>query len=198
MIKAILFDVDGIVLTARTQFFSHRFAAEQGIPKEAVEEFFLGNFKKCSFGQADLKEEVAPFLPKWGWQGTVEEFLTHWFESESTKDEAVLALVEVLREKGVKCYIATRQEKYRFRYLLDVVGLKERFDGAFCTCEIGCDKKDPKFYEYILKVLGLAAGEVLFFDDSQSNVDAALSLGIDAYLYQSAEQIQQVLAESSH
>lgn len=85
MIKAILLDVDGLVLEPRKQFFSERLAYEQGVPADSVKEFFLGNFKKCSFGQADLKEEITPFLSKWNWQGSVDELLTYWFESESTK-----------------------------------------------------------------------------------------------------------------
>ena len=48
-IKAILFDVDGIVIVGRKQFFSQKLAEQQGISKENIEEFFLGNFKKCSF-----------------------------------------------------------------------------------------------------------------------------------------------------
>lgn len=192
--KAILFDVDGVVLEARTEFFSERFAREQGIPKEEVQGFFLGIFKECSFGRADLKEVVVPFLARWKWQGSVEEFLTHWFESESTKDEAVLEVIATLRSKGILCYIATRQEKYRLQYLLEGIGLKKHFDGAFCTCVIGYDKKEPEFYAYILKELGLAPSEVLFFDDTQANVEMACALGITSYRYEGVESLQEVVA----
>ena len=183
MIKAILFDVDGLVLKARSQFFSERLAQEQGIPNEEVAEFFKNDFKKCSFGTADLKEVISPYLPKWKWSGSVDELLTYWFETESTKDLDVLDVVKSLRGKGVRCYIATRQEKYRLEYLLEIVGLKEYFDGAFCTCTIGHDKNTGEFYEYILRELKLDPLEVLFFDDTQANVDAAHGLGIESYFY---------------
>ena len=190
MIKAILFDVDGLVIEARKQFFSEKLAEEQGISNDVVTEFFRGNFKKCTFGQADLKEEIAPFLPKWKWEGSVDELLTYWFESESTKDEAVLDIVTALRDKGIKCFITTRQEKYRLEYLLENVGLKDYFDGAFCTCDIGYDKNDPEFYKYILKELNFEPSEILFFDDTQANVDTAQDLGIEAYFYEGLETLK--------
>ncbi len=195
MIKAVLFDVDGLVLKARTQFFSHRLAAEQNIPREAVEEFFLGNFKKCSFGQADLKEEIMAYLPKWKYKGSIDDLLMYWFDSESTKDEAVLDVVSVLRKGGIACYIATRQEKYRLQYLLDDIGLKNHFDGAFCTCTIGFDKKDIRFYEHILNELALNPSEVLFLDDTPINVETAKSIGIDAHLYEGIEQLKGLAAD---
>jgi putative hydrolase of the HAD superfamily len=191
MIKAILFDVDGLVLKARKRFFSEKLAEEQGISNEAVTEFFLGNFKKCTLGQADLKEEIAPFLEKWKWQGSVDDLLNYWFESESTKDEDVLKIITALRNKGIKCYIATRQEKYRFEYLLEEVGLKEYFDGAFCTCNIGYDKNDERFYKFILQEIHLQPSEMLFFDDTQSNVDTAKELGMESYFYSGIEILKE-------
>ncbi|CAN5683533.1 hypothetical protein BH11PAT2_BH11PAT2_03800 [soil metagenome] len=182
-IKAVLFDLDGIVIVGRKRFFSERLAQEQNIPMEAVLEFFQNDLKPCSFGQADLKEKLAPYLVKWNWQGSVDDLLDYWFSSESTRDEEVLAIVKQLRDRGVKCYIATRQEKYRLQYLLDVVGLKDDFDGIFCTCNIGFDKSDPAFFKHALAELGLEPKEVLYFDDLQKNVDTASGLGISAHFY---------------
>lgn len=191
MIKAALFDIDGIIITGRKQFFSHKLAEQQGVPRESVEEFFLGNFKKCSFGKADLKEEVAPYLSKWKWQGSVDDLLKFWFEAENTKDEKVIKIISALRSREVKCYIATRQEKYRLQYLLDEVGLRDYFDGVFCTCNIGYDKKEPEFFHHVLKKLGLEPQEILFLDDSQSNIDNARLLGVEAYLYDNLEVLKE-------
>jgi putative hydrolase of the HAD superfamily len=193
-IKAALFDVDGIVIVGRTRFFSERLAEEHNIPMEEVMKFFLNDLKPCSFGSADLKEQIAPYLTAWNWQGTVDDFLNYWFSSESTKDEVVLDIVKKMRENGIKCYIATRQEKYRLQYLLDVVGLKDEFDGAFCTCNIGSDKSDSAFFEYVFNELDLKPEEILFFDDTQKNIDTAKGMGIDAHFYDSIEVLKAQVA----
>lgn len=181
--KVALFDLDGIVVVGRQRFFSERLAEMQGIQLTEVQAFFLNDLKPCSMGKADLKEAIAPYLPKWKWKGTVEDLLSLWFESERTLDERVLTRVRELREANIDCYIATRQEKYRKDYLLNVVGLKDIFDGIFCTCDIGFDKSSPEFFEVIRSTLGVEYEEMLFLDDTQKNVDTAQALGVDAHFY---------------
>lgn len=191
MTKAVLFDLDGIVIVGRTKYFSHRLAEEKGLALEKVDAFFDNDFKSCVRGTCDLKEGVAPHLPGWGWEGTVDEFLEKWFSSERTLDAEVIRIIDRLRAKGVKCYIASRQEKYRMRYLLDEVGLNGHFDGTFCTSDIGYDKSEPEFWERVLAELPLSAEEILFFDDKQKNVDMARSFGIDAHFYEGIGVLQE-------
>lgn len=190
MIKAVLFDIDGIVVVGREKYFSLQYAEKHNVPKEDVEAFFLGDFKKCVFGTCDLKKEIASYLPRWQWKDGVDAFLEYWFNSESTTDPEVLNIIDALRAKGYPCYIASRQEKYRMQYLLETVGLKKHFDGTFCTCDIGHDKSEPEFWQEVLKELGLKPEEVLFFDDKKKNVAMACSLGIQAYFYDSIEVLR--------
>jgi putative hydrolase of the HAD superfamily len=185
-----LFDLDGIVITGRKHYFSYRLSQEHNIPVKLVEEFFLNGFRECSFGKADLKEKIAPFLIKWNWKGTVEDLLEYWFTSEGTINKEVLKIIGDLRSKGIKCYIATRQEKYRMQYLLDTVGLKNYFDGVFCTCDIGYDKWQLEFFEYVFKKLKLKPQEIMFFDDTQKNIDIISKEGVHAYFYENIDTLK--------
>jgi putative hydrolase of the HAD superfamily len=189
-IKAILFDVDGIIIVERTKLPSERIAEEFNIPLADVREFFINDLKPCSMGKADLKEKLALYLPKWNFNGSVQDLLDFWFACDSKKDEVTLVLVKTLREQGIACFIATRQEKYRLAYLLNVVGLKKDFDGAFCTCEIGFDKCEEGYWRYVFESLGLQPEEIMFFDDSQKNVDMAKSLGVDAHFFSGRDVLE--------
>ncbi|HEX8591264.1 MAG TPA: HAD-IA family hydrolase [Candidatus Paceibacterota bacterium] len=190
MIKAALFDVDGVILVGRECLFSERLAKHQDIPGAHVSEFFAKDFKKCSFGKADLKEVLTPYLSKWKWKGSVDDLCSFWFENEGIIDAELLAIVTKLRGSGIKCYVATRQEKYRLKYLVDSLGLKNHFDGVFSTCDVGFDKDTFEFYENIFHQTGLAPDEILFFDDKEVNVKTARSLGIRACFYQGIEDLK--------
>src|SRR4051812_21978094 len=109
-IRAVLFDLDGLVFVRRPKLFSEQFAEEYDVPLEDVREFFVKDLKPCSMGQADLKEKIAPYLKKWNWPHDVESFLNYWFRSCNETDDAVMYRVSELREHGIECYIATRQE----------------------------------------------------------------------------------------
>lgn len=192
-IKAILFDLDGVVIRKKERLFSERFSEEFNIPIEKVLEFFTGDFRECSFGRADLKEKVAPYLKEWNYSGTVDDFLKFWFEEESNIDQNVLEIIDELRLDGIKCYIATRQEKYRKEYLLNEVGLKDHFDGIFCTCDIGYDKWQIEYWDYVLKNLKLKPEEIVFFCDTEKNIITANSFGINAYLWKDVNSMKESL-----
>ena len=192
MTKAILFDLDGVVIIlGKGKKFSERLSEKLNLPLEKISEFFTNDFSECSYGRADLKEKISPYLVKWGYNGTVEDLLNFWFEDEGAPDEEVLKEVASLRAAGVKCYIATRQEKYRKEYLLNKVGLKDSFDGIFCTCDIGYNKSEKGYWDYVFDKLRVKPEEIMFFCDGKKNVATAESLGVQAYFYEGLDFLKE-------
>ena len=196
-IKCILFDVDGVVV--RTEMFSVQYQKEHNISNDEMLPFFMGEFQECIVGKAELKESLKKWLPKWKWSGTVDEFLQYWFKAEHEIDERIIKSIENLRNNEVKCFLATKQEKYRTAYMREEMGFGKIFDGIFSSSDIGFKKPQKEFYEYILKNLkdkhGFNAAEIMFFDDEQKNIDGAKKLGIDAYFYKSFKDFEKVIDE---
>ena len=60
---------------------------------------------------------------------------------------------------------------------------------------MGLEKPDPKAYQLLLEQLALPANEVVFIDDKEENVEAARKLGVDAIVFESAQQVHAELAE---
>lgn len=192
-IRAVLFDLDGVIIVDRPYMFSIRLSKEHNVPMEHINEFFEKDFRDCSWGKADLKERIKPYLEKWNWKGTVDELLQYWFESEGTVSQEGLKIISDLRKKGVKCYIATRNEKYRRDYLWNNLKLKDYFDGIFCSCDIGHDKCSPDFFDHVVDKLKLEPKEIMFLDDREKNVECAKRYGIDAHLCDNIETLKKEL-----
>jgi len=189
--KCILFDADGIIVTSEK--FSLQYQKEFGVSNDEMLPFFNGEFQKCLVGKADLKELVEPWLSKWKWRGNVEEFLEFWFKAEHKIDEEVAEIIEKLKKKGVKCFLATNQEKYRTNYMKKEMGFEGLFDYVFSSAEIGFKKPQKDFYEHILRELkekyDIKIDDIIFFDDSQGHIDEAKKLGMDARLYTGVEML---------
>jgi len=155
--------------------------------------FFEGDFQKCVVGQSDLIEEIKPWLTKWKWKGTAEEFLQAWFKAEHRIDERVVDAIKDLKKSGIRCSLATKQEKYRMQYMKKQMG----FDDIFASADIGYKKPEKEYYEFILDEMNnkhnIYPQEIMFFDDAQENVDVAKKLGIDANFYKNFEQFQQTV-----
>lgn len=182
MLKVLLFDVDGVLVNGEP--FSQQLARDYGITLEMTTPFFKGPFFECLVGRADLKQEIADYLPQWGWQRSVDEFLAGWFSSETCIDEALLASIQRLRQQGLPCYLATNQERYRTAYILNEMGFVSKFEGIFSSAHIGYMKHEPAFFASVLAAFpGVQAQEILFWDDSPGNVATARAAGMQAELY---------------
>ena len=180
--KALLLDADGVILE-KGEYFSERFAREYGVKPESVMEFFKGPYLKCQSGLADLKIELEPYLEKWRWTDGVESFLDYWFNSDFTIDKRGAALIAKFQNRGVRCYMASNNERYRAEFIEEKLREKNLLDGYYFSYSLKRRKENPDFFTYVLNDLSLHPTEVCFVDNDQKNVNSASSVGIQSYLY---------------
>lgn len=181
MIKAILFDADGVTI-CKHRYFSDIYAEKHNISPSILAPFFKNIFPLCQKGKADLKQEITPYLSQLQRDRSTEEFLQYRFDTEHAFDEKILQTVADLRSTWIACYFVTDQEKYRAQYLQSH-GIDTYFDGSFYSCDLGYTKEEKEIFQKILDKIWLLPQEVMYRDDEQENIDAAISVGIDARLY---------------
>ncbi|MBN2499283.1 MAG: HAD-IA family hydrolase [Anaerolineales bacterium] len=182
VIKAICFDADGVVVNPQLQFAKH-LDEKYNISPEMTRGFFRGIFNDCLVGKANLPDVLPPFLSDWGWESSVAEFIRTWLQTEHIVDERLMVSIQVLRQKGIVCCLATSQEHNRAEYMKAEMGFQDLFDQLFFSCEIGWQKPAPGFYAHIEKTLAIKKEKILFWDDSLKNVAAARARGWQAEQY---------------
>jgi len=180
MIKALVFDGDGMVII--DEKFSHRLEKEYGIALGKTDHFFHREYEECRVGKADLKQELVKYLGKWGWKGSLEEFLGFWFKGNRF-DERFSSVIKMLQSKGVKCVLATNQEKYRGSFIKKEMGLEKVFDHIFLSSDLHCKKPEPEYFDKMLSRLTLEKHEVMLWDDRMNYVQKAREYGLNAALY---------------
>ena len=65
----------------------------------------------------------------------------------------------------------------------------KNFTKIFISSEMGVRKPDPESFDYVLKDLKRQPHEILFFDDTQENVDGAKACGLQAIRVKSIKDI---------
>lgn len=190
MIKALLIDGDGVVLKPAKKMFSQRLKNEYGI--EIPISFWKEVYPKIRLGKASLEKELKKRIKSWGWQKSVDELLDYWWTPQNNPNPPVLKILNKLRDKGVKCYLASDNNKYRADLLMKG-DLGKHFDGGFFSCNLGYTKDEKEFYQVIFKETGLKPEEIIFIDDEKENVQMAKSVGINSVLYQSVNQLNKLL-----
>ena len=113
-----------------------------------------------------------------------------WFKYESKIDQSLIKAVQKLRYQGIKCVLATNQEKHRANYLWSNLNLKDYFDEIYDSSKIGFKKPDPNFYKFILGQINCNPQEVLYFDDTLSLINESSKLGIKSIHYKSLNDLR--------
>lgn len=191
-LKAIIFDADGMLIPNK-RIFSIRYQEKYNISYDVMLSFFEGPFQKCVVGSADLKEEIKPYLKKWKWDKSIDELLKFWFEAEKKLDDRIVKLIENLKNKNIKCYLMTNNEKYRTEYLKKEVGLDKIFDKVFSSAYMGCMKPEKECFDYLYKEIGVEEKEILFCNDDEENIEGAKEYGFETYLYKSYNEFIELL-----
>jgi putative hydrolase of the HAD superfamily len=108
---------------------------------------------------------------------------------------ATVRLMEDIKSAGLKVGILSNMP-HEFLSMA-----RERFpvfklpDAGIFSCELGLIKPEEAIYRALLSALGCEPEEVVFFDDLPVNVEAALSLGMKACVWQDAETARGIVRD---
>lgn len=183
MTRAIVFDVDGVVIRSKNEqgqfLWSLDIELDLGMPLECRREIFAQEWKRVACGELETIEHLQNVFKKYPQLSiTPEEFVEYWLSHDANVDLKVIEYVQGLR---MPKYLGTNQDRLRIEYLKELVGV--HFDGIFASCEMRCMKPEEIFFRNIERQLNLKPHELMLIDDDVKNVERAQSCGWEACLY---------------
>ena len=179
MIKAVIFDMDGLI-----------FDTEKLLVKywcQAAQEFGFDMRREHALGIRSLARKFAiPHL-----QGIFgEEFdyvkirtrrmelmSAHLAENGLETKAGIHELLDYLKAHNIPAAIATATDYERTKDYLTRAGLFERFDKIVCATMVESGKPKPDIYIYAAQQLGFEPSECLALEDSPNGVRSASSAG---------------------
>lgn len=193
-LKALMVDVDGVVVHANAGDWANTMEADLGFSKRAFQDhFFRPHWNDVVLGRAGLHERLAPVLAEHAPHLTSDQLAAYWFAKDAELDRALLADLATLRATGVQLHLATIQEHERAAYLWTTLGLRDHFDAMHYAADVGWKKTDPEFYAVVEARTGLAGHDLLLLDDTASNVAAARAAGWRGALWDGTASLSRVL-----
>ena len=91
-------------------------------------------------------------------------------------------------------WIVSNTNRLHFEHVRDALGLGRHATGFVLSYEVGAAKPDRRIFEAALVRAGVSAGDSVFVDDQEANVQAALGLGIDSFVFTGADDLVRQLA----
>ncbi|MBT6691674.1 HAD-IA family hydrolase [Candidatus Parcubacteria bacterium] len=193
MIKAIAFDLNGVIIT-ESGYFTHRLEQKYNIPNEDFFNIFSKVIKVARQpGCEDFFKLWQQGLKDLGLSISKEDFFDLWFSGESLVP-AFLEYIKTLRKSGLKIFILSNNFKERTTYYRqNFTEIFDSVDQAYFSWETGFVKPDPQAYQNILTKNNLQGNELVYFDDVEENINSASNLGIVARKFEDLDKTKQTI-----
>jgi putative hydrolase of the HAD superfamily len=126
-------------------------------------------------------------------EAAVKQFIDKESDLWTRLNPDVLALASSIKAAGCRIAILSNMTFELLAILRTKFDWLGEFEIQIWSCEHGCAKPDETIYRSCLADLGCEPARALFFDDRQRNVEAAKRIGIQAHVFESAEQARAVV-----
>ncbi len=187
MIKAVSFDLDGVVfLNGKSNFIFN--LLDRGIPEsESKRVFFQSDqMRKYKLG---LMSDIAYWTwanHEWKKQMSVNDLVDLLISGYELNTKAV-EYIRRLRKVGYKALVCTNNFPARILGLDKKFKFRDEFDAIVISYEIGVLKPDRKIFEELAKRARVEPSEIAMADDDQKNIDGATDAGLNAVFYKDFE-----------
>jgi putative hydrolase of the HAD superfamily len=181
-IQAVLFDADGVI-QRRPRGWRDALGERLGFrgnPGAFLADVFDAETPALT-GQSDFPQALSNLLARWHCRTTLDEALHTWTMIEA--DPEITETIRALRRRGVRCYLASNQERYKARYMSKVLGYRRLFDTEFYSCHMGLKKPSGAYFRAVVSAIALPPNQLLFVDDLSVNVEAAREVGLHAVTF---------------
>lgn len=186
MLKAIIFDMDGVLFDTEQYYYDRRAAylAQKGISIDHLPpSFFIGgNMKKVwenILGEDFHKWDVAVL------QDDYHQYKKdHPLPYRDLIFPDVKKVLESLRQKGLKMGLASSSTKADILRALEETNLSDYFDVIYSGEEFTESKPNPAIYQAALKRLGVTPEQALIIEDSEKGIAAGVAAGVEVWAIQ--------------
>lgn len=179
MIKAVIFDMDGLILDTEKLLirFWVQAANEAGFPMTREQALGIRSMHR-SFAIPHLQEIFGKEFDYVKIRSRRMKLMNEWLDSHKLEIKpGVTELLDYLNGRNIPAAVCTATDFERTRDYLTRVGIFERFDKIICATMVEFGKPFPDIYLYAAEQLGLSPSECMALEDSPNGVKSAASAG---------------------
>ena len=183
MLKAIIFDMDGVLFDTEKYYYDRRanYLAQEGISIDHLPpSFFIGGNMKQVW-QHILREDY----DKWDVGALQEGYNQHKANNPLPYRDLIFPdvkkILSQVKTRGLKVGLASSSVKADILRALEENELSSYFDVVLSGEEFEESKPNPAIYLEAMHVLGVRPDETLIIEDSEKGIAAAVSAGVEVW-----------------
>jgi len=192
----VIFDYGRVLSIAPSHDELQQFAALVGVSEPPFFDIYSATRHEYDCGRADFHQHWQAFANAAGIElqhaqvnRIVEMETLMWLRVNPD----ALALAREIKAQGVRIAILSNMPHDLLAYVRREFDWLDDFEVKVWSCELGTVKPDPAIYHHCLNKLSCNPERTLFFDDRPNNVEAARELGMEAHIFESAQQARAIV-----
>lgn len=187
-IKAILFDMDGVIVDTEPLHRKAYFKMFEEMNIEVSEEMY------ASFTGASTQKVCTRLIEHFGleknWNELAEtkrKYFKYYFDNDPEFDliPGVRALIEHYYSHGLKLVLASSAHMNTINWVFEKFGLEKYFVGKISGADLKESKPHPEIFELAAKMSGEERENCLVIEDSTNGIQAANAAGITVVAFKS-------------
>jgi len=190
-ISCILFDLGGVIVDWQDSWLVDELIKRYNLSRELFEQEFRKNLKILSTGkitEGKLWSRVGNSLESSELEKQ-DSLLGPIFRKLVSVNDSVVKLSRVIKETGLSIGILSNTDPITFPIVEELTSLNH-FDFKFLSYEIGHVKPSPMIYQHVIENVPFKKEELIFIDDTESNVKSANDFGIKTIQFVSYEKLR--------
>lgn len=198
-VKALLFDVGGVLVTTQIKSFVQLGATVFGCSEEALENHLATLLSELERGELDtysLWEELGESLAAAG-QGTVqdpEKVELLWNQTLDGSLQPVQEMIDLCRSlQGTLPMAVLSNTIADHANCLRALGVYDYFNPCILSFEVGMRKPEARIYNLACELLNTPPENCLLIDDLDLNVKAARAAKLQAHLFTGRRKLEKHL-----
>ena len=182
MIKAVLFDFDGVLTIDKTgsTTITNYISNISSIPLEKVKSCYYKFNKQLLLGETTHQQIWNDFCKDLG-QDIDYSILLDSFRY-TRLDNKMISLIQKLKEKYL-IGMVTDNKCDRISTILEYRGLNQYFDVIAISASLHSGKDSHDIFEYVLNTLNVNASECVFIDNTEKNLVVPKQMGMSTIFY---------------
>ena len=201
-IDAVVFDMGGVLvdLGPITHLLNNDADADNSTSVELLADTQWARWlnstavRDYEMGLCDVRSFGERFVAEAGLTDTASEFIARFQSWPNGLFEGATAMVASLTPR-IMTAVLSNTNALHWHNQRDAATIQGLCDRNYLSFELGLAKPDAAIFEHVIADLGCDADHILFLDDNQINVDAALRAGMHSALVRGVEQCRAVLTQ---
>ena len=191
MIRNVVFDMGGVLLDYQPMKTCLRLADSPQDAEMIRRALFLAPEWEQKLDRGLIAEEemlavCQSRLPARAQREAAARIFADYHNDTLTPKPGMEWVVEDLYRQGFRVYLLSNTNIRVHRFLHKLPGVYV-FDGFLFSYQEKLLKPDPRIYQRLLEKFSLRAGECLFVDDMQPNVEVAVAVGLQGYCFKDGD-----------